>query len=80
MSGNLFEKKYLQILLKNIKTTRIRKDRRLTKIILKKTHNQDLLLYKICKSNSAYKFHKTEICPILLIQFLITKIGELNGF
>jgi hypothetical protein len=35
--------------------TRIRKDRRLTKVILKKTHNQDLLLYKISKSNGAYK-------------------------
>ncbi len=46
--------KCLQKLLKNIKTTRIRKDRRLTKVILKKTHNQDLL-YKICKSNGAYK-------------------------
>lgn len=49
------ETKCLQKLLKNIKTTRIRKDRRLTKVILKKTHNQDLLLYKICKSNGAYK-------------------------
>ena len=40
---------------KFLKKTRVRDDRHSTKIILKKTHDQDKLKYKICKQDGSYK-------------------------